>query len=54
MFDSPFVRRVAVSLERLEIAFEHANGPVGKDFDRIRHFNPWGGCRRSCSTVEKR
>jgi glutathione S-transferase len=42
MFDSPFVRRVAVSLKLLEIPFEHANWSVGKDFDRIREFNPLG------------
>jgi len=42
MFDSPFVRRVAVSLKRLEIPFEHANWSVGKDFDRIRQYNPLG------------
>lgn len=27
MFDSPFVRRVAVSLKLLGLPFEHANGP---------------------------
>jgi glutathione S-transferase len=42
MFDSPFVRRVAVSLNLLEIPFEHRNWSVGKDFDRIREFNPLG------------
>ena len=42
MFDSPFVRRVAVSLKLLEMPFEHANWSVGKDFDRIREFNPLG------------
>lgn len=42
MFDSPFVRRVAVSLKLLEIPFEHANWSVGRDFDRIREFNPLG------------
>jgi glutathione S-transferase len=42
MFDSPFVRRVAVSLKRLDIAFEHANWSVGRDFDRIRAYNPLG------------
>ena len=42
MFDSPFVRRVAVSLKLLEIPFDHANWSVGKDFERIREFNPLG------------
>jgi glutathione S-transferase len=42
MFDSPFVRRVAVSLNLLGIAFEHRNWSVGNDFELIRHFNPLG------------
>jgi glutathione S-transferase len=42
MFDSPFVRRVAVTLNLLAIPFEHRNWSVGKDFDRIREFNPLG------------
>ena len=42
MFDSPFVRRVAVSMHLLEIPFEHRNWSVGADFDRIREFNPLG------------
>jgi glutathione S-transferase len=42
MFDSPFVRRVAASLNLLEIAFEHKNWSVGKDFELIRQFNPLG------------
>jgi glutathione S-transferase len=42
MFDSPFVRRVAVSMKLLDVPFEHANWSVGKDFDRIREFNPLG------------
>jgi glutathione S-transferase len=42
MFDSPFVRRVAVTLKLLEMPFEHANWSVGRDFDRIREFNPLG------------
>jgi glutathione S-transferase len=42
MFDSPFVRRVAVSMKLAGIPFEHANWSVGKDFDRIREFNPLG------------
>ena len=42
MFDSPFVRRVAVSLLLLGLPFEHRDWSVGKDFDRIREFNPLG------------
>src|SRR5512134_2546284 len=42
MFDSPFVRRVAISMKLLDIPFEHGNWSVGKDFDRIRNYNPLG------------
>jgi glutathione S-transferase len=42
MFDSPFVRRVAISMNLLGIAFEHRNWSVGKDFELIRQFNPLG------------
>ena len=42
MFDSPFVRRVAVSMNLLEIPYEHRNWSVGKDFELIRQFNPLG------------
>jgi glutathione S-transferase len=42
MFDSPFVRRVAISMKLLGIPFEHCNWSVGKDFDRIREYNPLG------------
>lgn len=42
MFDSPFVRRVAVSMRLLAIDFEHLNLSVGKDFERIRQYNPLG------------
>jgi glutathione S-transferase len=42
MFDSPFVRRVAISMKLLQIPFEHANWSVGRDFDRIREYNPLG------------
>jgi glutathione S-transferase len=41
-FDSPYVRRVAVSMRWLGIPFEHRNWSVGKDFDRIVKFNPLG------------
>lgn len=42
MFDSPFVRRVAVSLNYLGIEFEHANWSVGKDHAQIRRYSPLG------------
>ncbi|MBC7984525.1 MAG: glutathione S-transferase family protein [Candidatus Obscuribacterales bacterium] len=42
MFDSPFVRRVAVSMQLLGVAFEHRNWSVGKDFELIRQHNPLG------------
>jgi glutathione S-transferase len=42
MFDSPFVRRVAVSMNLLAVSFEHRNWSVGKDFELIRQFNPLG------------
>jgi glutathione S-transferase len=42
MFDSPFVRRVAITLKLLDLPFEHANWSVGRDFDRIREYNPLG------------
>jgi glutathione S-transferase len=42
MFDSPFVRRVAVTLNLLEMPFEHRNWSVGKDFHLISQFNPLG------------
>jgi len=42
MFDSPFVRRVAITLKLLDMPFEHGNWSVGRDFDRIREFNPLG------------
>lgn len=42
MFDSPFVRRVAVTMKLLQLPFEHANWSIGRDFDRIRQYNPLG------------
>jgi glutathione S-transferase len=42
MFDSPFVRRVAISMLLLDIAYEHADWSVGRDFERIRQYNPLG------------
>ncbi len=42
MFDSPYVRRVAISLDLLGMDFEHRDWSVGRDFDRIREHNPLG------------
>lgn len=42
MFDSPFVRRVAVSMKLLEIKFDHKNWSVGRDQMQIRKVNPLG------------
>ena len=42
MFDSPFVRRVAVTMHFLNVPFEHRNWSVGKDFELIRRYNPLG------------
>ena len=42
MFDSPYVRRVAITLKLLEIPFDHGNWSVGADFDRIREYSPLG------------
>lgn len=40
MLDSPFVRRVAISMKLCGIAYEHASWSVGADFERIRRYNP--------------
>jgi glutathione S-transferase len=42
MFDSPFVRRVAISMKLLGLEFEHCNWSIGRDFDRVRDYNPLG------------
>jgi len=42
MFDSPYVRRVAVSMEQLGVAFDHLNWSVGKDQAQLRELNPLG------------
>jgi glutathione S-transferase len=40
MLDSPYVRRVAISLELLGIPFEHRSVSVFRDFDRFVAINP--------------
>ena len=42
MFDSPFVRRVAISMAALDLAFEHRNWSTGRDAALIRGYNPLG------------
>jgi glutathione S-transferase len=42
MFDSPYVRRVAVTLQHYAMPFEHRDWSVGRDFEQIRRFNPLG------------
>jgi len=42
MLDSPFVRRVAISLQLLDLPYEHCNWSVGRDFDQIRAYSPLG------------
>jgi glutathione S-transferase len=42
MFDSPYVRRVAISLEQLGVAFEHRPWSVGRDQAKLRELNPLG------------
>ena len=40
MLDSPYFRRVAISLKRLGIPFEHKPLSVFRDFDAFSHINP--------------
>jgi glutathione S-transferase len=42
MFDSPYVRRVAISLDHFGLHYEHADWSVGKDLERIRAHSPLG------------
>jgi glutathione S-transferase len=41
-YDSPYVRRVAVSLRALGVAYEHDTRSVFGDFDAMRKVNPLG------------
>ncbi|MGH7066433.1 MAG: glutathione S-transferase family protein [Acetobacteraceae bacterium] len=41
-YDSPFVRRVAISLRMLGFAYEHDTRSVFADFDAMRTINPLG------------
>lgn len=42
MYDSSYTRRVAIAMALYGMAFEHRSWSVGKDFDRIREYNPLG------------
>lgn len=42
MYDSSYTRRVAVAMSLYGMPFEHRAWSVGKDFDRIRQYNPLG------------
>ena len=42
MYDSSYTRRVAIAMSVYGIPFEHRAWSVGKDFDRIRQYNPLG------------
>src|ERR1700712_4291131 len=41
-YDSPFVRRVAISLKALGFAYEHDTRSVFGDFEAMRRINPLG------------
>jgi hypothetical protein len=47
MFDSPYVRRVVISMKRLGLLFEHGNWSVGADFERICQYSPLGPHRHA-------
>lgn len=40
MLDSPYVRRVAISMKLMGIPFEHRSLSVFRDFERFREVNP--------------
>ena len=40
MLDSPYVRRVAISLKTLDIPFEHASISVFRGFEAFQAINP--------------
>jgi len=42
MFDSPYVRRVAISMRLLDLPFEHLDWSIGKDQDQVKQLNPLG------------
>lgn len=42
MYDSSYTRRVAIAMALYGMPFEHRAWSVGRDFDRIRAYNPLG------------
>ena len=42
MYDSSYTRRVAIAMSLYGMPFEHRAWSVGRDFDRIRQYNPLG------------
>jgi glutathione S-transferase len=42
MYDSPYVRRVAISMQCLGLPYEHRDWSVGADFERILQYSPLG------------
>ena len=42
MYDSSYTRRVAIAMSLYGMLFEHRSWSVGRDFDRIRQYNPLG------------
>lgn len=42
MYDSSYTRRVAIAMAQYGMPFEHRAWSVGRDFDRIRQYNPLG------------
>lgn len=42
MFDSPYVRRVAISMRLLGVDFDHASWSIGKDQAAVAELNPLG------------
>lgn len=42
MYDSSYTRRVAIAMALYGLPFEHRAWSVGRDFDRIREYNPLG------------
>jgi glutathione S-transferase len=52
-YDSPYVRRVAVSLRTLGFAHEHDTRSVFADFDAMRAVNRSAASRRWCSTTAR-
>ena len=42
MYDSSYTRRVAIAMSLYGMPFEHRPWSVGRDFDRIRQYNPLG------------